>query len=240
MSADRLTRGKVANALSLSVSQVRRLEDEGVLHPWIGPDAVRRFDPLEVDELRRRRQSHSSGGLAGSTVAQVFTMLDEGAGVVEIVKRLELHPKPVEELQESWARHRRSHVLNSEDMNAIEELAKSMGISPFRWDTDLVTSYRELVAESQRNMSRAIRIGIGTAVDAFFEGGDASSLKELLCELEAQTDLRKADHVARLSCACSPKPWTYGEQSKRRCRPAPRATRRPADRSLAATFPRLK
>ena len=68
-----MTRASVARALGISISTVRRLEDRGVLHPWVDPENQQRFfDAAEVETVRlgMRNRPERSHEAAASDEAQ--------------------------------------------------------------------------------------------------------------------------------------------------------------------------
>jgi hypothetical protein len=114
--ADLLTRAQVAKRLGISLSSVRRMEDDR-LHPTVGADGVRRFDPAEVamvaSELiertpaagKRRGGTSNSGPPAiapGELAARVFECLEERQSLAEIVVGLRVAPDVVRKLHHEW------------------------------------------------------------------------------------------------------------------------------------------
>jgi transcriptional regulator with XRE-family HTH domain len=114
-----LTRAQVASRLGVSVSTVRRFEGER-LHPQIGPDDVRLFDPGEVaalaaelaDEPRARRLRNAARDPGAKPAprsedelaAQVFERLEQRQSLAEIVVGVRVAPERVRELHEQWCR----------------------------------------------------------------------------------------------------------------------------------------
>ena len=61
-----MTRQAVAKRLGVSVASVRRMEG-AQLHPTIGLDNVRRFDPVEVEGIAKTRPSKTLPGALPTT-----------------------------------------------------------------------------------------------------------------------------------------------------------------------------
>lgn len=121
-----IKRTQAARMLNVSVSTLRRYEDE--LHPIIGPKGVRMFDEVTLRSaaitLKRRRVFEAAGPGAGDTAADVFTLLDDGVGATEIVKRLRVAPDLVVVLQGQWAEMRGGFVVNKEEAFELGMIAR--------------------------------------------------------------------------------------------------------------------
>jgi hypothetical protein len=102
----------VAERLGVSVSTVRRYEGER-LHPTIGADGVRTFDPAEVAALaaevldaapglRNARPAPAPELPAGELAARVFERLEQRQSLTEIVVGLRVTPATVRELHREW------------------------------------------------------------------------------------------------------------------------------------------
>jgi hypothetical protein len=113
---DLLTRAQVARRLGISLSSVRRMEGER-LHPTVGADGVRRFDPAEVASVasdliervpasgKRRHGTSDAGSPAvapGELAARVFECLEERQSLAEIVVGLRVAPDVVRKLHHEW------------------------------------------------------------------------------------------------------------------------------------------
>lgn len=121
-----IKRSAAARLLNISVSTLRRYEDE--LHPIIGPKGVRLFDEVTLRSaagtLRRRRVLETAGPTAGETAADVFTLLDEAVSAVDIVKRLRVAPDLVAALQSQWAEMRGGFVVSKDEAFDLGMLAR--------------------------------------------------------------------------------------------------------------------
>jgi hypothetical protein len=121
-----IKRTQAARMLNVSVSTLRRYEDE--LHPIIGPKGVRMFDEVTLRSaaitLKRRRVFEAAGPGAGDTAADVFTLLDDGVGATEIVKRLRVAPDLVVALQGQWAEMRGGFVVSKEEAFELGMIAR--------------------------------------------------------------------------------------------------------------------
>jgi hypothetical protein len=92
-----LTRGQVARQLRIGITTVHRMRLQGQLHPRRDHAGVWRYDPAEVARLAVARgilETRSEGEIA----ARVFQMLDQGAGLREIVMAVRLVPQEVRRL----------------------------------------------------------------------------------------------------------------------------------------------
>lgn len=99
--------------LGVSISSVRRLEGDR-LHPEVGQDGVRYFDPAEVTALaanfasdRKPSRSTTASALspklpAGELAARAFERFDQRQSLAEIVIALRVEPKVVRELFHEW------------------------------------------------------------------------------------------------------------------------------------------
>jgi hypothetical protein len=92
-----LTRSQVAHQLRIGITTVHRLRVSGQLHPRRDSAGAWRYDPAEVVRLAVVRgvpDARSEGEIA----ARVFQMLDQGAGLREIVVAVRLVPQEVRRL----------------------------------------------------------------------------------------------------------------------------------------------
>ena len=101
-------RTEAARILNMSVSSLRRYEHE--LQPIVAANGVHMFDEVVVRSaaitLRHRRTITTMGPNGGDIAADVFTLLDDGAHPVDIVKQLRVAPDVVAALQEQWTQMR--------------------------------------------------------------------------------------------------------------------------------------
>ncbi len=139
-----IKRTQAARMLNVSVSTLRRYEDE--LHPSIGPKGVRMFDEVTLRSaaitLKRRRVFEAAGPGAGDTAADVFTLLDDGIGATEIVKRLRLAPELVVALQGQWAEMRGGFVVSEDE---AFELGMISGRHPAKTAAGAIADVRRCV-----------------------------------------------------------------------------------------------
>lgn len=123
-----LKRSQAARLLGVSVSTLRRREGE-VLKPIVGSDGVHLFDEAEVRAvtvtMRARAAMTAMGASAGDTAADVFTLLDDGAHPVDIVKRLRLTPDVVVALQDQWSRMRGGFFVGPEEARELGLVTRS-------------------------------------------------------------------------------------------------------------------
>jgi hypothetical protein len=121
-----IRRTQAARMLNVSVSTLRRYEDE--LHPIIGPKGVRMFYEITLRSaaitLKRRRVFEAAGPGAGDTAADVFTLLDDGVSATEIVKRLRVAPELVAALQGQWAEMRGGFVVSKDEAFELAMIAR--------------------------------------------------------------------------------------------------------------------
>lgn len=111
-SSDQLTRTPVAKALGCSVTQVRRLEDDGILNPTIGERSVRHFDAAEVAAVRRDRLGEDPYGgetverqsepVDGATSAAVMELLEQGQTPADVVRSKSLPAATVRRVYCDW------------------------------------------------------------------------------------------------------------------------------------------
>jgi hypothetical protein len=121
-----IERTQAARMLNVSESTLRRYEDE--LHPIIGPKGVRMFDEVSLRSaaitLKPRRVFEAAGPGAGDTAADVFTLLDDGVGATEIVKRLRVAPDLVVAFQGQWAEMDGGFVVSKDEAFELGMIAR--------------------------------------------------------------------------------------------------------------------
>ncbi len=132
--------------LGMSVSTLRRREGTEIT-PRVGPDGVHLFDETEVRAISVKYRSASPATATGDVVdgalaADVFGLLDEGVGAVDVVKRLRVHPDTIEALHGQWARMRGSIVLSRAQLNDIAEDDGYAGAVPIRDAQTLIASFK--------------------------------------------------------------------------------------------------
>lgn len=114
-----LTRHQVAKMLGISIASVRRMEQQGTLHPRMS-QGVNFFDSREVRALARDRASLSPSPLVraraaasfplcsvpgrteGQEAADVFRLLNENKGLRDIVIEARIAPIRVRALYREW------------------------------------------------------------------------------------------------------------------------------------------
>jgi DNA-binding transcriptional MerR regulator len=116
-----LTRAGVAALLGVSSSTVRRLEERGVLHPHV-IDGVHFFDPEEIHRARVARAS--SAPTDGEAAALAFELLDQGAGLRDIVKRCRVTPERARVLATEWKQMGSGELVISAEVRA--ELSRAL------------------------------------------------------------------------------------------------------------------
>jgi hypothetical protein len=92
--------------LGISVATVRRHEG-GALHPVLGADGVRYFDPADVEAARgllspRKRPARTAQEDIGSLAARVFPLFARGDSFTDVVITTRLAPSTVRTLHEEW------------------------------------------------------------------------------------------------------------------------------------------
>jgi hypothetical protein len=92
-----LTRGQVAQQLRIGITTVHRMRVQGQLHPRRDGAGAWRYDPAEVVRLAAKR-GVPGARTEGEIAARVFQMLDQGAGLREIVMEVRLVPQEVRRL----------------------------------------------------------------------------------------------------------------------------------------------
>lgn len=119
-----LTRVQVARALGCSVSYVRKLEANGRL-PVYEVDGVHVYVTRDVELLRVQRAKtkglrgvHAEGELA----AEIFALLASGAGVVDVIRELRVHPDVVEHVAAQHARMTAAVVVDAATLDALRSL----------------------------------------------------------------------------------------------------------------------
>jgi len=110
-----LTRSGVAALLGVSPSTVRRLEGRGVLHPRV-IDGVHFFDPQEIHRARVARAP--SAPTDGEAAALAFELLDQGAGLRDIVKRCRVTPERARVLATEWKKMGSGELVISAEVRA--------------------------------------------------------------------------------------------------------------------------
>ena len=97
-----LTRAEAAALLHCSISSVRRLEGH-TLHPVVGPDGVRRFDPVDLVRVASERSATTVGASKeGDRDARVFEALEDGKRLREIVTTMRLPVEVATKLHAAW------------------------------------------------------------------------------------------------------------------------------------------
>lgn len=153
----KLTRAQAAKRTGYSVTQLRRFEGAGLVHPErVGAADKRLYTEAEVEALRRRRRgSRAREALDGELAAEVFGLLDAGSNRVDIVKQLRVHPGTVDELFERWTRLRGGRVVTAEHVQAIEAAGKRIGHT-IDWGTCLVELFALLVEHERDRVAQAV------------------------------------------------------------------------------------
>ena len=118
-----MTRGQVAKTLGVSITAVRKMEDQGRLTPEIGPGRIRYFDVQQVQTVTRMRfaekKTNGTGVVDGNLGADVFARLEAGEPPVQIVIQMRLPPDLVERLAEQHARMHGALLLTRENVDEI-------------------------------------------------------------------------------------------------------------------------
>jgi hypothetical protein len=137
-----LTRAGVAELLGVSSSTVRRLEDRGVLHPRV-IDGVHFFDPQEIHRARAARAS--SAPTDGDAAALAFELLDQGAGLRDIVKRCRVTPERARVLATEWKKMGSGELVISAEVRA--ELSRALGGVRLPSGDALLRAVRQVILE---------------------------------------------------------------------------------------------
>jgi hypothetical protein len=136
-----LTRAGVAALLHISSSTVRRLEERGELHPRV-IDGVHFFDPEEIHRARVARAS--SAPTDGDAAALAFELLDQGAGLRDIVKRCRVTPERARVLATEWKKMGSGELVVGAAVRA--EIARALGAHLPSCDA-LLRAVRDVVLE---------------------------------------------------------------------------------------------
>ena len=101
-----LTRAAAARALGVSITTIRRREGRQ-LHPVIGSNMVRYFDPQEIARQppRRAQGSKVAKRSLGDLAAECFKAFALGLDLREIVTTLKVEPGLVQNLFADWQRN---------------------------------------------------------------------------------------------------------------------------------------
>jgi hypothetical protein len=139
-----LTRAGAAALLCVSSSTVRRLEERGVLHPRI-VDGIHFFDPAEIHRARAERASGAPTD--GEAAALAFELLDQGAGLREVVKRCRVPPERARALAIDWKKMGSGELVISAEIRA--EISRVLGVRILSSDA-LLRAVRDIVLERDR------------------------------------------------------------------------------------------
>lgn len=130
-----MTRTEVAKYFGVSITTITRRENEiGV--PILGPNGIIIYSKAQILSVNRKmfrtvgrpRVVHElpppppSELQNGKLTAQIFTLLDEGKHIVEVVKALEISAMTVSILFEQWQRMRQSIHLSVEAIQIIRDI----------------------------------------------------------------------------------------------------------------------
>jgi hypothetical protein len=201
-----MTRAEVADAMDVSVSTVRRMEGR-LLHPIIGGDGARHFDPAEVLRVIAERAKQSSSELnEGERDARVFDLLAEGKGLRDIVIALRLPVEVVARLVSLWGPAERGDVVIPPACRV--KLVQCLG--PFADAAALTELVRSLESERERlerereqERSRVsdLIVAIGTLAASDAGVADAlPALKEQLDVEQRETLDRVVAYARQASC----------------------------------------
>jgi hypothetical protein len=181
-----LTRAGAAALLRVSSSTVRRLEERGVLHPRV-VDGVHFFDPVEIHRARAERASCAPTD--GEAAALAFELLDQGAGLREIVKRCRVTPERARVLATDWKKMGSGELVISGEIRA--EISRVLGVRLLSSDA-LLRAVRDIVLE--RDMLER----------EFAEMQEQRNAAEDLLGSEQLRELYAARERARSSAAADP------------------------------------
>jgi hypothetical protein len=150
-----ISRKQAARSLGVSVATVRRME--GVdLHPNI-VDGVHAFDPVEVEDLARRRSesrnmkrngsstNREAVSVSGEVAAVAFSLFASGRSTREVVVELHLHPVAVRDLHANWVAMGYEILVSCETRNQLQKLL-DQGIVT---ENDVLRAVREGVTASR-------------------------------------------------------------------------------------------
>jgi hypothetical protein len=136
-----LTRAGAAALLHVSSSTIRRLEERGELHPCV-IDGVHFFDPEEIHRARAARASSAPSD--GDASALAFELLDQGAGLRDIVKRCRVTPERARALAAEWKKLGSGELVISAEVRA--EISRALGM-PTLSPAALLRAVRDIVQE---------------------------------------------------------------------------------------------
>jgi hypothetical protein len=120
---------------------VRRLEERGELHPRV-IDGVHFFDPEEIHRARVARASSAPSD--GDAAALAFELLDQGAGLRDIVKRCRVTPERARVLATEWKKMGSGELVISAEVRA--EIARAIGMGLPSSDA-LLRAVRDVILE---------------------------------------------------------------------------------------------
>jgi hypothetical protein len=155
--------------LGLSLSTVRRLEGDR-LHPKVGPDNVRWFDPAEVAALaketlaarpaaeRRTARTRASAPASvklsdGEIAARVFERLEERHSLAEIVVAVRVEPSVVRELYHQWLVGLHQGELARKAPSFVAKVERSVDLATF------LRLLSELPTGARTRISVALQLG---------------------------------------------------------------------------------
>jgi hypothetical protein len=126
-----LSRTEAAKACDVSVTTFRRRFEGRLLPAIVGPDGAHYFRQEKVQELVvQRRSVLAPGAYDGETAAFVFGLFAEGAGPVEVVRQLKLHPHAVAAMHKDWVSLQGGYVVSGDVAREIASLPWLCGAFP--------------------------------------------------------------------------------------------------------------
>jgi hypothetical protein len=137
-------RQQVADALGVTVSEVRRLERTGAIRPIRrNAQGVWLFDATEVRAMADERKPvrgltrKSNDSYTPEEAGAVFDALDAGKTLVQCVRECKLMPRTVETIALDYARLTGGMYVRKETMDIINGLSLE-GTFPLKGDDDLL------------------------------------------------------------------------------------------------------
>ncbi len=139
-----LTRPQAANELGVSVTELRRLEQK-VLPAVRDARGYHLHSEEQIVEFKVRRSTMAASKASpidGALASAAFTMFDEGASAVELVKAHQVPPSLAEELFAKWVSMRGGFVVDGETAAKIEMALRYYVEAPINSAADIVKALR--------------------------------------------------------------------------------------------------
>lgn len=128
-------RARTATLLGISVKRLSALETLGELKARTDFNGRARFDPIEIERLRKRLQDPGDKtprrrAPTGAQCARIFRMFEEGKELRAVVIESEQPPDVIERLRRQWAEMGHDLVLRTREVANLRELLDWHGLTP--------------------------------------------------------------------------------------------------------------